>query len=126
MAASEQYAKIVESAGTADLLQGWAEEWVTLERERMHQIRVRGLEKLAEYYFSRGRFDCAIETAGKAASLEPFREEAYGIIIRTHVSSGDHASAVRCYRSLTTRLNSELGVDPSGELASLVRHLRYR
>jgi DNA-binding SARP family transcriptional activator len=123
LSASQEYTGVMESAGIADLLQGWTEEWVLLERERMHQMRVRGLEKLAEYYFSQEIYDRAIETAGKAARLEPFREEAHRIIIRTHVSSGDRASAVRCYRLFSTRLNSELGVDPSRDLANLVRQL---
>jgi DNA-binding SARP family transcriptional activator len=43
--------------------------------------------------------------------LEPFRETAYQLLMKTHAAAGDRAEALRVYARCREVLRDELGVD---------------
>jgi len=109
-----------------DLLPGWYDDWVLYERSRLAQLRVRGLEILAERLISMGDTRRALEAALAAVAIEPLRESAQRALIRVHIADGNHLDAVREYRSFCTRLAAEMDVTPSEQLESLIHPLLTR
>lgn len=107
-------------AFTDDILPGWEEDWLHLERERHRQLRIHALEALSERLTATGRYAAAIDVAYRAIAAEPLRESAYGALIRAHIAEGNRVEAAHqldVYRHL---LADELGLDPSERLTSLV------
>lgn len=107
----------------AQLLPGWYDDWVSPQRDRVAQLRVRALEKLAEQFLREQAYDRAVEAASLAAALDPFRENAHRLIIQAHLLAGNRASAAQSYRRFSAKMTRELGVGPSAELTELMRRL---
>jgi DNA-binding SARP family transcriptional activator len=96
-----------------DLLQDWYEEWVGLERDRVHELRVRALEALTERLIARGAHARATQAALAAIQLEPLRESAHRALIRAYLAEGNRSSALVHYQHLRRLLLDELGIEPS-------------
>ena len=109
-----------------DLLPGWDEEWLVIERERMRQLRIHGLEALSRYLACRGRFPEAIDAALAAIAAEPLRESARSALIEAHMAEGNHSEAHRELENYRLVLRNELGLDPSATLIDLVHHAVHR
>ena len=58
----------------ADLLPGWDEDWLLLDRERHRQLRIHALERLSELLTSAGHYGRAIDVACAAVRVEPLHE----------------------------------------------------
>ncbi len=113
----------VSILGHADLLPGWYEDWVVLERERLQHLRLRSLEAVARAALDRGEFDLALTAAIEAVAIEPLRESAHAIAIRAHLMAGNRASAVTEYRDYRHLLRNVLAITPSRELNDLLAPL---
>jgi len=109
-----------------DLLPDWYDDWVTLERERLRQLRVHALEQLCERLIAAERFGEATEAGLAAARTEPFRESAQRLLIRIHLAEGNHSEALTYFRRFEKMLRDELGLAPSAKLTQLVAHLTNR
>ncbi|MFF0410255.1 BTAD domain-containing putative transcriptional regulator [Kitasatospora sp. NPDC004745] len=107
-------------ADALDLLPGWYDDWVLIERERIRQRLLHGLEALSRHLVRAGRCAEAVESAMVAVGVEPLRESAQRVLIEAHLAEGNLVEALRsydAYRGLTSR---ELGVEPGRELARLL------
>ncbi len=107
-----------------ELLPGWPEEWVSLERERLRQLRMHALEALAGELVLAGRFAEAVEAASAAVREEPLRESAHRVVVRAHLAAGDVAGARRAYESFRRALADTLGVAPTPSMTGLIPGLR--
>jgi DNA-binding SARP family transcriptional activator len=103
-----------------DLLPGWDEEWLLLERERYRQLRIHALEALSVQLTSAGRFALAIDVACAAIRAEPLHESAHMALITAHLAEGNRAEALRQFDTYRDLLHRETGLSPSAELESLV------
>lgn len=106
-----------------DLLPDWADDWVLMERERFRQLRLHALEALAEGLTSQGRHREAVEAAIAAVTAEPLRESAQRVLIRAYLAEGNSIEAIRQYRSFSRLLATELGLDPSPGIRTVVAGL---
>lgn len=106
-----------------DLLPGWYDDWVLLERERLRQLRLYALETLAARLVAAGRAVDAVEAAHFAVRGEPLRESAHRLLVRAHLAEGNVAAAVGVYRDFRTRLRDEFGADPTERFTRLVAAL---
>ncbi len=102
-----------------DLLPGWYEDWVLLERERLCQTLLRALDALAKLLLQANRCGEAIEAALAAVSADPLRESAQRALIEAHLAEGNRCEALRSYGTYEELLVRELGVSPSAELRRL-------
>ena len=110
-----------------DLLPGWYEDWVLLERERLRQLRMHTLEVLAGRLAAAGRHGEALQVAYAAVRAEPLRESAHRTVVRVHLAEGNVAEAVRAHDLFEALLGEELGVLPTEQMTRLVRDVRrYR
>jgi DNA-binding SARP family transcriptional activator len=107
-----------------ELLPGWYDDWVLLERERLRQLRMHALETVAGRFAAAGRYGDALQAAYAAVRAEPLRESAHRTVIRVHVAEGNTIEAVRAYEQFRVLLAAELGVQPSGLMARLVHGIR--
>lgn len=106
-----------------DLLPGWYEDWVVMERERLRQIRLHALEVLCRHLLSVQVFDRAVQAGLAAVTGEPLRESANRTLIEAFLAEGNVADAILQYRRYRDMLLEELGVRPSFRLAELVHGL---
>ncbi|MGY1636851.1 BTAD domain-containing putative transcriptional regulator [Geodermatophilus sp. SYSU D00742] len=106
-----------------ELLPGWYDDWVLLERERLRQVRMHALELVAARLAAAGRYGDALRAAYAAVRAEPLRESAHRTVVRVHVAEGNLIEALRAYDQFRVLLADELGVSPSEEMARLVRGL---
>ena len=104
-----------------ELLPGWYEDWVLLERERLRQLRAQALEHLAARLVKVGRYREALETAFAAVRADPLRESAHRTVVQVHLSQGNVADALRAYEQFRLLLADELSVQPSELMVRLVR-----
>jgi DNA-binding SARP family transcriptional activator len=113
-------ADIPEAVWRAELLPGWYDEWVLVERERLRQLRVYALEGLADTFGQAGRFAVAVQAAYAAVRADPLRETAHRTLIRVHLAEGNAAEAIRAYECYRDLLAGELGIPPSARMRRLV------
>ncbi|MDQ0824573.1 DNA-binding SARP family transcriptional activator [Arthrobacter sp. B2I5] len=78
-----------------ELLPGWYDDWLVIDRERQHQVRLHALERMSAWYVSAERFDDAIEAALQAIAGDPLRESAHRCLIRVHLAEGNVSEARR-------------------------------
>lgn len=104
-----------------ELLPGWYDDWVLIERERIHQLRLHVLEALADSLVERGAYAHALNVALGAAAVDPLRESARRSVIKVHLAEGNTIEAVREYERFRSLLHDELGVEPTDHMTELVR-----
>jgi DNA-binding SARP family transcriptional activator len=115
--------RVPEVAVRGELLPGWYDDWVLLERERLRQLRMHSLEVVASRFCSAGRHGEALQAAYAVVRMEPLRESAHRILLRIHLAEGNVVEAVRSYERFQSLLARELGVGPSSQMVDLVRGL---
>jgi DNA-binding SARP family transcriptional activator len=103
-----------------DLLPGWYDDWVLLERERLRQLRLHALEAAAHRLLDEGRFSQALQTAYAAVRAEPLRESAHRILVQVHLAEGNVGEALRAFERFRTLLADELGVAPTPGMCGLL------
>jgi DNA-binding SARP family transcriptional activator len=108
------------SALRGDLLPGWDEDWLLLERERIRQVQIHALEALAHRLRQRGRHLEAIEAAFAAIAEEPLRESAHAALIDIFLAERNVAQARSQLDRYAALLWSELAIKPSVELTNRV------
>jgi DNA-binding SARP family transcriptional activator len=116
----------VDLGQPGELLPGWYDDWVLLERERLRQLRMHALEALAEKLAVAGRYGEAVQAAYAAVRAEPLRESAHRTVVRVHLAEGNVAEAVRAYESFAAMLADELGAPPTPAMCRLVDSLPGR
>ena len=106
-----------------EILPGWDEEWLVVERERFRLQRLRALERSAEHLLSQGAYAPALDAALACVASEPYRESAHRLVIRIHLAEGNNAEAYRAFGMYRGLVEEELGIAPSPLLVDLVTPL---
>jgi DNA-binding SARP family transcriptional activator len=109
-----------------ELLPGWYDDWVFVERERTHQLRLHVLEALARALAERGAYAHALQAALKAVEIDPLRETARRAVINVHLAQGNTADALREYQRFRGVLQDELGVEPTRHMNGLIARIANR
>jgi DNA-binding SARP family transcriptional activator len=103
-----------------DLLPDWTEDWVQIRSEQHTQLRLRALETLCRRLTGSGRFGQAVQVGMVAVAGEPLRESAQRALIAAHLADGNVGAAVGQYRVFARFLRSELGLEPSPAMQTLM------
>jgi DNA-binding SARP family transcriptional activator len=101
-----------------ELLPGWYDDWVLVERERVRQRMLHALEALSRRLVETARCAEAVEAAMMAVAAEPLRESAQRALIEAHLAEGNWIEGRRTFRAYRDLLRRELGVAPSADLAA--------
>jgi DNA-binding SARP family transcriptional activator len=100
-----------------DLLPGWTEAWVDIERDRYHKLRMHALDSLCQLFTRAGRHEQAILAGQLMVDAEPLRETARRALIEAHLAAGNVSEAVHQYDAYV-ELCASLGFAPDSELRS--------
>jgi DNA-binding SARP family transcriptional activator len=112
---------------SADLLPEWSDnEWVLIEQEQYHQLRLYALEAMAKRLTTATRHGEAVAAGLAAVRAEPLRESAHRVLIDAHLAAGNRAAAQHQYEQCRRILHDELGLEPSGALRHLLPHTTSR
>ena len=104
----------------SELLPGWYDDWVLLERERLRQLRLHALEELCGRRMARGRYAEALDLAFLALRAEPLRESVHRLLIEIHLAEGNRVEARRQYARYAELVRSELDEPPGPSLAAML------
>jgi DNA-binding SARP family transcriptional activator len=106
---------------SSDLLPEWSDnEWMLLEREQYHQLRLYALEAMARRLTTAGRHGEAVAAGLAAVQAEPLRESAHRALIDAHLAAGNRAEAQHQYDQCRRILLDELGLEPPDTLRDLL------
>jgi DNA-binding SARP family transcriptional activator len=108
---------------TGDLLPGWDDDWVTVEREHQRHLSLQAMELLAERMLAVGDLAQALKIALAVYAREPLRESAHRLLVRIHLAAGNCSEAIRQYRMYEQMTLAALGLPPSPQMDSLVCEL---
>jgi DNA-binding SARP family transcriptional activator len=104
-----------------ELLPDWnSDDWILVERERLRQLCLHGLEAMCERLAALRRYGEAIEAGLAAVRSEPLRESAHRVLISVHLAEGNSSEAFRQYRWYERILREELGLTPSSQITRLI------
>lgn len=107
------------SRPSSELLPGWYDDWVLMERERIRQVLLHGGERAAEDSLARGEPDTALILAMAAVAVDPLRESAHRLVVQAHLAEGNVGAARRHIAELWQLMIDELGSPPSAALCNL-------
>jgi DNA-binding SARP family transcriptional activator len=133
---TESFARLVISGSTSleenervqelllhDLLPGWYDDWLAVERECFRELRLHALETLCKQLTEAERLGQALVAGLAAVSGDPLRESAHRALINVYLAEGNHGEAVRQYQLYRSLLRERLGLEPSTQIQQLVNGL---
>ncbi|TML01175.1 MAG: SARP family transcriptional regulator [Actinobacteria bacterium] len=103
-----------------ELLPGWYEDWLLVERERLRQRMLHMLEAGCRRLTEVARFAEALELGLTAVAVEPLRESAHVAVIQAHLAEGNIVEASRQYELLRDLLREHLGTRPSAQVSEII------
>jgi DNA-binding SARP family transcriptional activator/pimeloyl-ACP methyl ester carboxylesterase/tRNA A-37 threonylcarbamoyl transferase component Bud32 len=106
-----------------DLLPGFYEDWIQLERERLRGLYERRMQALLDALSARGRWRDVLNWAELWLARGHSPEPAYRALMLAQAAQGDLASMAAAYRRCVQALKSELDVPPSPETQDLYARL---
>jgi DNA-binding SARP family transcriptional activator len=107
-----------------DLLPGFYDDWVTLERERLRAIFERKMEGLLEQLSAGKRWREVMEWGERWLALGGAPESAYRALMTAHAELDDSAGAAAVYERCVETLRDELDVEPAAETRALYEKIR--
>ena len=106
-----------------DLLAGYYDDWIAVEREQLREMYVTALARLVALYERLGAYEEALHYARLLASKEPLREAAHYELMRLLQRLHRPQEALQQYERLRAILDQELHAAPSSAAQSLAREL---
>ncbi|MEP6648308.1 MAG: BTAD domain-containing putative transcriptional regulator [Lapillicoccus sp.] len=103
-----------------ELLSGWEEEWVALERERVRQLELHLLDDVVSTSVQDGRHGEGVDAAMRAIRLDPWRESSHAGLLRALLAGGNRAAALAHFRRFAAQMREELGLSPSRDLLEVI------
>jgi DNA-binding SARP family transcriptional activator len=97
---------------TAELLEGFYEDWALRERERLRMLYLNSLAYLMHYHRHRGAYDKALTSGLQILRHDPLREQVHRDVMQLYLETGQRTLALRQYETCRALLATELGVPP--------------
>lgn len=104
-----------------ELLEGFYDDWVLQERERMRRLYLNSLAHLLYYYKHQRNFERSLVCGQRILDQDSLREEIHREMIRLYLDSGQRALAVRQCQACKEILAAELGIPPMEETRVLYK-----
>lgn len=100
------------------------ERWLANERHQWNRRSVEALTQLADQQLGRGELTEGLESAQRAARIDPWSEGAISRVMRALALLGHRADALARFEAFASTLTSELGVGVSNELSVLAARIK--
>jgi len=98
-----------ETLYSGDLLENWYEEWCLMERERLRDMFLRMLGRLARCCEHNGAYDTGIQYGLRLLRMDPDQERGHRQLMRLRARAGNRVAALRQYERCAEVLDRELG-----------------
>lgn len=95
------------------------EEWLFMQRERLHLLALEAYRDLALYAEANNALLAARAFAQRQLEIDPLREPAYRQQMRILAKQGERSLALVAFERCRTVLREELGLDPEPETLAL-------
>ncbi len=106
-----------------EFLNGYYDDWLLPERERLRELFLVALERLIADCKTQGDYPRALAYARRLAAEDPWRESAHREVMRLcHLLDHD-AEALKQYQVCRQRLADDLGVEPAPETHALAAEI---
>jgi|SRR5215471_11561786 len=105
-------------------LEGEDEDWILIERERLHSLYVRAAHELARLYACMTHYDEAVEVLRGVLAYDPFRETSHRDLMVMLVLNGQRAEALRSHERWRNMMRRELGICPMPLTVQLMAQVR--
>lgn len=96
-----------------ELLPGFYDDWVVLERERLQVVFDATLRRLLDKLVAERRWGEVLEWGERWIAMGHAPEPAFRALMHAYTALGDLASAAAAYQRCVEALHSQLGVEPS-------------
>jgi len=106
-----------------ELLPGFYDEWIVLEREHLQAIFDQKMECLLEHLQEEARWGDTLEWGERWISFGQRPEAAYRFLMRAHATRGDMSRVAATFERCTKSLE-EFGVEPSEQTRVLYEDLK--
>jgi len=112
------------SAYHGELLPGFYDEWVFLERDRLVALFEAKITRLLEILQTEGRWAEVLDWGNRWIALGGWPEPAYRALISAYANTGDLSKAVAIYERYAQALQKDLGMKPSEQTQALFKRLK--
>jgi DNA-binding SARP family transcriptional activator len=107
-----------------ELLPGFYDDWVILERERLEALLQLKMQRLLERLVEEHRWADVVEWGERWAALGNAPEPGFRALMRAHAELGDRSRVAAVYQRCREALFNDLGVEPSIQTRQLYERLR--
>lgn len=108
---------------TGELLPGFYDDWVVLERERLRAIFEQQIKRLLDRLVQERRWEDLLHWGEHWIALGQAPEPAYRALMLAHAELGNQASVAAAYQRCVETLREHLDVEPSQETRALYERL---
>ncbi len=106
-----------------ELLPGFYDEWVILERERLRASFERKIQDLLGRLLAAERWGEVLEWGERWIALGQVPEPGFRALMQAHAGIGDRAAVAAVFRRCNEALRRELGVEPSAQTVETYQRL---
>jgi DNA-binding SARP family transcriptional activator len=106
-----------------ELLPGFYDDWVVLERDRLETVFEAGMVRLLGLLLAEERWSDVLAWSGRWIAFGQAPEPAYRALMAAHAGLRDLPSVARVYSRCQEALREELGVEPSAATVTLYEAL---
>ena len=96
------------------------EDWTTAERERLHNLALSAMTRLAEILLPSNPLE-TLRLTRRVLELDPLWENAYRIELHAHLATGNRPMAIRAYQQCEKVMIQEFGLEPLPETKQLYK-----
>jgi DNA-binding SARP family transcriptional activator len=109
-----------------DLLEGYYDDWILIERARLTAARSRALYLLMGAARDAGQTERALVFGQRILEADPLRESIHRAVIRLHLVLNQRGQALRQFETCKRLLRDELGIAPMPETTVLLAEINAR
>ena len=106
-----------------ELLEGFYDDWILREREKLRALYLNSLAYLMKYEKFHGVYEKALIYSQQILDIDPLREEIHREIMRLYLENRQRALAVRQYKVCSEILKAELDIPPMEETQALYNQI---
>src|SRR5215813_13158642 len=99
------------------------EEWLTAERERLHELAIQGLGRMLAYQQQAGDHEVAVQTGLRLLALDPLQEPVHRAVMSLYGRLDRRQAALRQYQLCVDALKRELNARPDAETTDLYEQI---
>lgn len=100
------------------------EDWALAERERLRELAIEGLHRLAEQYLAQRNYTAGLKITHKLLKLDPWRETAHQQQMFFYSCTQQRRSAIAQYKVCRQMLADEFNAEPMESTTALYQRIR--